>query len=342
MYCKLITLIALCVFFIAGCGSSLAVVGNNTGPSGLAAAEEAAEPVKAEETESGTEEGYVTIPGTSLRFVPQADFQQASGFAGYESLTHQTSLMAMEIPVPDANEAIDYFYDFYTADLLESRGLEFISKEKLNTAPKPQALLLKCRLVKEGVTYIQWVYILEGEGQKVGQIQAAAPEEQFNLIESEIMNMLTSFQWASNSSEADTYYSLDLPTGWKLAKQVGVMELYNKGGVFPLPAGEPSLGVTNLRQTVLAEERQKFLDRMNSQRNYYSELEVIDSKDVEIDGYPANFSYVSGIETETEKSVIKQYCYIFLDQTVIFIEADRSDELNEAEFERIALSWKLK
>ncbi|GJM71853.1 hypothetical protein HMSSN036_40690 [Paenibacillus macerans] len=85
------------------------------------------------------------------------------------------------------------------------------------------------------------------------------------------MNMLTSFQWASNSSEADTYYSLDLPTGWKLAKQVGVMELYNKGGVFPVPAGE---GVTNLQRTVLAEERQKFLDKMNSQRNYYSELEV--------------------------------------------------------------------
>lgn len=39
--------------------------------------------------------------------------------------------------------------------------------------------------------------------------------------------------------------------------------------------------------------------------------------------------------------MIKQYCYIFLDQTFIFIEADQSDELNEAEFEKIALSWKL-
>ncbi|MNE74259.1 hypothetical protein D3C81_2155910 [compost metagenome] len=80
---------------------------------------------------------------------------------------------------------------------------------------------------------------------------------------------------------------------------------------------------------------------MNLQRNYYSDLEIIKSRDVEINGYPANISYVSGVETQTSNAVIKQYCYIFVDKTTILIETEQSEELNETEFEKIALSWKL-
>ncbi|MBU5443493.1 hypothetical protein [Paenibacillus sp. MSJ-34] len=340
MYNKVMTLIAL-LSLLVGCGSSPATTGDSSN-SGSAASEKPVTLVQMEETKAEPEDGYVTIPGTSLSFAPVGDFQQASGFVSYESLTHQTSILVMELPVPDGTQAINYFDNLFTADTLQTKGLELVSKEILHTAKKARALLLKCSLVKDGFSYTQWIYLLESEEQKIGQIQVAAPEEQFTLIEDQITNMLASFRWVGTSSESDTYYSLDLPTDWKLSKQYGLLELYSKGGVFPVPAGEPALGVTNLQQTVLAEDRQAFLDKMNLQRNYYSELKVIDSKDVEIHGHPANISYVSGIETETSKSVIKQYCYIFLDETVIFIEADQSDELNENEFEKIVLSWKLK
>ncbi|MGG4106677.1 hypothetical protein AAXB25_22515 [Paenibacillus lautus] len=338
MYYKLITL-AVSFILLVGCSSSPATT-KDISNSHLTASEKPIPPESAKETSTEAQDGYVTIPGTSLSFVPPADFQQAGGFIGYESVKHQTSIMVMEIPVPDGTEAVHYFDNFLTADRLQTKRLKLLSKEKIHTQANNQALLIKCNLVNNGVTYVQWIYILGSEGQTAGQIQVTAPEENFNPIEDQITDTLSSFQWGE-SSEADVYYSLDLPTNWKLAKQHGTMELYSKDGVFPAPAGEPFLGVLNLQQTVPAEDRQAFLDKMNLQRNYYSDLEVVNSRDVEINGYPANISYVSGIETKTSNSVIKQYCYIFIDQTIILIEADQSDELNEIEFEKIALSWKL-
>ncbi|MOA10188.1 hypothetical protein D3C78_1300680 [compost metagenome] len=194
--------------------------------------------------------------------------------------------------------------------------------------------------MNNGVNYTQWIYFLNRDGQTAGQIQVTAPEENFTLIEDQITDMLSSFQWGEES-EAFIAYSLDLPTNWKMAKQQGTMELYSKDGTFPVPADEPYLGVLNLQQTVLAKDRQAFLEKMNLQRNYYSDLEIIKSRDVEINGYPANISYVSGVETQTSNAVIKQYCYIFVDKTTILIETEQSEELNETEFEKIALSWKL-
>lgn len=342
MYYKLITLVASFILLV-GCSTSPPAT-NNTGNSNLAASEKPLPLDSAKETSTEVQDEHVTIPGTSLSFVPSADFQLAGGFVGYESVKHQTSMMVIEHPVPDGTQAVHYFDNLFTADRLQTKGLKLLSKEEeeIHTEANHHALLIKCHLVNNGVTYVQWIYILGSEGQTAAQIQVTAPEENFILIEDQITDMLASFQWTEESSEANVYYSLDLPTDWKLAKQHGTMELYNKNGVFPAPAGEPLLSVLNLQQTVPAEDREAFLDKMNLQRNYYSNLEVIHSEDVEIHGYPANISYVSGMETQTGNSIIKQYCYIFIDQTIILIEADQSDQLNETEFEKIARSWKLK
>ncbi|AZK45389.1 hypothetical protein [Paenibacillus lentus] len=340
MYYKLITLAASFILLV-GCSSSPAAT-NNISNSNLTASEKPIPLDSAKEMSTGVQDEHVAIPGTSLSFVPSAEFQLAGGFVGYESVKHQTSIMVIELPVPDGTQAVHYFDNLFTADRLQTKGLELLSKEKIHTEASHQALLIKCHLISDGVTYVQWIYILGSKGQTAAQIQVTAPEENFILIEDQITDMLASFQWTEESSEANLYYSLDLPTDWKLAKQHGTMELYNKDGVFPVPAGEPLLSVLNLQQTVSAEDRQAFLDKMNLQRNYYSNLEVIHSEDVEIDGYPANISYVSGIETQSANAVIKQYCYIFIDQTIILIEADQLDQLNKADFEKIARSWKLK
>lgn len=340
MYSKLITSLVLFAL-LAGCSSSPALT-RNRDSSDLAATGKSTASAATEQKISIIKGKYVTVPGTSLSFTLPTDFQPASGFVGYESLKHQASILILELPVPDGSQAISHLDEMYTADLLKTKGLELVSKETLTTSHQNQALLLKCSVAKDGITYTQWIYLLEGKGQKMGQIQVSAPEKQFKLIEEQITDMLSTFQWESKSLESETYYALDLPTDWKLAKQFGVMELYSKGGMFPIPEGEPSLGVTNLQQTVPAKKRQAYIEKMNLKRNYYTDLEVIDSKEVEIHGYPANISYVSGIETETSKPVVKQYCYIFLDQTVIFIEADQTKDLDESEFEKIATSWKLK
>lgn len=289
-----------------------------------------------------SEEDYKTIPGTSLSFVPQANFEPASGFVGYESLQHRASIMVMELPVPDGKQAIAYFDGLLTAQELKNKGLELVSKEKLGG--NPQALLLKCKLVKGIELYIQWIYVLESDEDKIAQIQVSAPKNQFNLIEDEIREMLFSFKWTDEAAEFDTYYTIELPDGWELAKQHAVMEIYSEGGRFPDPDHETEtmLLVANLHQQVSTEDRTAFLEKMNLQQKHYSDLVLLSSEDIEIDGFQANLSYVSGIDIQTFQPVIKQSCYIFLEDTTILIETDRTETMTQAEFERVIMSWKLK
>lgn len=287
-----------------------------------------------------SEEDYKTIPGTSLSFVPQADFEQASGFVGYESLQHRASIMVMELPVPDGGQAIAYFDELLTTQELKNKGLELVSKEKLGG--HPQALLLKCNMVKGIESYIQWIYVLESDEDKIAQIQVSAPQNRFNQIENEIREMLFSFKWTDEAAELDTYYTIDLPDGWDLAKVHGVVEFYSEDGRFPISENETMLMIANLQQHVSAEERIFFIEKMNLQQKHYSDLVLLSSEDIEIDGFQANLSYVSGIDIQTSQPVIKQSCYIFLEDTTILIETDRTETMTQAEFERVIMSWKLK
>lgn len=285
---------------------------------------------------------YVTVSGTSLSFAPQGDFQPAGGFVGYESLTYETTILVLELPVSSGTMAVDDLNKVLTEEAIKSKGLEFISKKKMNSAWDNEALLLKMSMVNQGVNYDQWMYILESDGKLAGQIQVTAPSEKFAQIENEIYDMLLSFHW-SIGEESEHNYSLDLPQDWKLAKQTESMEMYNKGGIYPPEqAGDPYIKVMTLQQAVEEHERQSFLNQMNLEQENYSELRVIKSNDMEIDGYPANISYVYGMNLEIDQPIIKQYCYIFLEESVVFMESDSSEIFAEAEFEEIANSWKLK
>lgn len=303
------------------------------------------ETTETEETEIPIDEEletYVTVSGTSLSFAPQGDFQPAGGFVGYESLTYETSILVLELPVSSGTMAVDDLNKVLTEEAIKSKGLELISKKRMNSSWGNEALLLKMSMVNQGVNYNQWMYILEGDEKLAGQIQVTAPSEQFALIENEINDMLMSFHW-SKGEESERNYSLDLPQDWKLAKQTESMEMYNKGGIYPPEqAGDPYIKVMTLQQAVEEHERQSFLNQMNLEQENYSELKVIKSNDMEIDGYPANISYVYGMNLEIDQPVIKQYCYIFLEKSVIFMESDSSEIFAEAEFEEIANSWKLK
>jgi len=291
---------------------------------------------------SNSNEGstYENISGTSLSFIPLLDFSKANGFVGYESLKYKASILATELPVPNGKEAIVYFDNIFTSETLKAKGLNFISKEK--NVNNTKSLLVKCGITKNSIDYIQWIYILKGESNKVAQIQISAPKDEFKKIENEIVKMLFSFRWKESTEGFNTYYSIKLPEGWKLAKQQGVVEFYSESGKFPLSQGESSISVSNLSKSVNKEERKKYVEKMNLNRNYYSDLKLISSRDLNIDGFEANISYVSGLETRSSKQVIKQYCYIFLDTTTVLIEGDRTEKLDNNTFDNIVSSWKLK
>ncbi|MNP25443.1 hypothetical protein D3C76_1182530 [compost metagenome] len=247
--------------------------------------------------------------------------------------------MVMETPVPDGEKALDYFDNLYTSTTLKTKEIDLISKERIIT--DPQALLIKCTIA-QGITWTnQWIYLLESPDNKIAQIQVTG-QGKFNLIENEITDMLLTFKWTDEVADFETYYSIDLPKGWKLAKQYGVMELYSESGNFPLGKNESSLAVTTIHQVFKDKERDTYMENMNLHRRNYSDLKLISSELFYIDESLLFLSYVSGIETKTSKQVTKQYCYIFLDNITVMIEADRTEIMDQETFRKTIASWKLK
>ncbi|HEX9061290.1 MAG TPA: hypothetical protein VF941_14010 [Clostridia bacterium] len=285
------------------------------------------------------ENKYQSISGTSLSFIPLLDFSKADGFAGYESLTYNTSILVMEIPAPEGNEALNYFENVLTPEVLKKKGLKYISKE--TNINNTKSLLIKSETNKDSIDYNQWIYIMEGND-KVAQIQVSGPKNTFTKIEDDIIKMLCSFKWNGSVLSLDTYYSIKLPDKWKLVKQIDSLEIYYESGKFPLLDGEGSISVLNLNKFVPKNEREKYIEKMNLNRNHYSNLKLLGSRNLNIDNFEANISYVSGLDMNTSKQVIKQYCYIFLDSTTVLIEGDQTEKLNKDIFENTVLTWKLR
>lgn len=291
-------------------------------------------------TTKNKSEMYKTISGTSLSFIPLLDFSKAQGFVGYESLTYQICIMVMELPVPKGKNGIGFFDNMLTPELLQTKGLIYVSKEKnvFNTS----SLLIKCKGSKDNKEYIQWVFLLDGNNSKFAQIQVSGPKDKFEKIENDILRMLSTFKWNEKVVKADTYYLIELPKGWKLAKQHGFLEIYSESGDFPLNEGESDICVMNMQKYVDKNERKEFIQEMNLQRNYYTNLNLLKSYDLVIDDFTANISYVSGYDLKASKNVILQYCYIFLYDTTILIEGDRTEILSKDVFENTVKSWRLK
>ena len=126
------------------------------------------------------------------------------------------------------------------------------------------------------------------------QVLATAPAEEFRRIEKSFKLMLDSVRWEKQLAAATggRYYTLVIPAGWKLAKQIGPLDLYTESGRFPIPRGESSLAVANLNEK--AADFKAFVKAQNLKRNHYTDLKELESTFLKVDGLDANISYVSG------------------------------------------------
>jgi hypothetical protein len=283
----------------------------------------------------------VTMRGTHLSVVPAPNFGESAGFTGLESKEHEASLMFVEIPTPGGGDPIQEFSKSLTPERLRGRG--FILKSRETGKQNGQStLLLKGEVRKDGQTYVQWVFLVGSSEARVGQVLATAPTGEFRRIEEAFKLMLASVRWEKQLAAATGRhgYTLILPPGWKLARQFGPVDLYTESGRFPKPQGESGLGVTNLNEKPT--NFQAFVKANNLKRNHYANLKELESTFLRINGFDANISHVSALRVEDRKPVTLQYCYIFIGETTILIEGDRTSKLPKETFEQICKSWKVK
>jgi hypothetical protein len=281
----------------------------------------------------------VAVKGTHLSLVPQKGFTESENFTGFESQEHEASIMVVEIPVKSGPGALKVFEEGFTPAALSRRGLVLKSKERGTQNGLPW-LVLKGELRQDDKPYVQWIFLWESKEPRIGEVMVTAPLESFPAIEDNAKAMFESLRWEARAAEASRYYSVQLPKGWKLAKQVGPLDLYTESGRFPKAKDEAALGVMLLNEG--SADFKTFVKESNLKRNYYTDLKELESQFLKIDGLEANFSQVSGIHVKDQSEVILQYCYISLGKARMFIEGERTPKLDQKLFEDTCKTIKIK
>lgn len=279
----------------------------------------------------------VAVRGTHLSVVPASGFWESAGFTGLECKEHEASLMFIEIPTPGGADPVQELAGFFTRERLRSRGFLLESREAGKRDGR-STLLLKGNVMRDGQTYVQWVFLVGSPGSRVGQVLATAPSGEFPRMEGAFRGMLASVRWEKSPAATRAGYTLELPPGWKLARQIGPIDLYTESGRFPKPPGESALGVIDLNEKPISFPA--FVRARNLNRNHYAKLEELESTFLRIDGFDANISHVSALHVEDRRPVILQYCYIRTGKTTVLIEGDRTDKLTKPLFEQVCKSWK--
>lgn len=249
--------------------------------------------------------------------------------------------MVVEIPVPSGPGALKKFEDPYTPAFLRTRGLVLKSKERGDQDGTPW-LVLKTELTRDETKHIQWIFCYESREDRFAQVQATAPADQFPAIENDVKAMLGSLRWDARGAAAiaDRFYSITPPKGWKLAKQVGPVDMYTESGRFPKAKDESAIRVMLLNDQ--PRDFKAYVKRQNLRRNHYSGMKELESRFVEIDGNEANFSLVSGTDLTDKRPVVLHYCYIAAGPAIVFIEGERTAKLDQKLFEETCKTIKIK
>lgn len=299
----------------------------------------AAPPLCADQPEPSTL-ARLTVPGTSISFVPFVAMRTAEDFIGVENRRQQFAVVVADLPTRSDSDVLTEFEQIMTIGKLRERGVELESTERIMLGDR-EGLLLTARQARGGVVFRKFMLFLPQPDQ-VSQILVVLPLARDREWGSQLATMIRSFRAGPASGQKLPPYVMTLPTGWLLANQTAVFELYAPGGRFPVPTGKPHVAVTIVFDQISAGQQARYVGFRNLNRNYYSDCEVLTSQYLTIDGLPANISYVSAIDEETQQPVTLQYCYIFSPRTIFFLESRRSPEMSDATFEKIVRSWRLR
>ena len=281
----------------------------------------------------------VAVKGTHVSLVPKKGFTESENFTGFESQEHEASIMVVELPVLSGPGALKELEEGFTPAALRRRGVVLKSKERGTKNGLPW-LVLKGELRQDDKPYVQWIFLWESKEPRIAEVMVTAPLENFPAIEEDAKAMFESLRWEARAAEASRYYSIKLPKGWKLAKQVGPLDMYSESGRFPKAEDEAALGVILLNEG--SADFKTFVKESNLKRNHYTDLKELESQFLKIDGLEANFSQVSGIHDRDQREVILQYCYISLGKARMFIEGERMPKLDQKLFEDTCKTIKIK
>lgn len=283
----------------------------------------------------------VTIPGSAVSFLATIPLEPSNGFQGFEHVSADIAIIGTELPTPPGTvtTALDSLDRQLTPAGLAKQGMRAVEKHRQEIGGV-QALVVRGEMSRDKSDYAKWIIFLP-KSRVVAQIQLIFPKEIDDANRKSLESLLESIRWEEVAAPPRLPYTLELPSGWKLAKQAAVVDLYSLNGAFPPEPGK-SLMYLVMHERVPLSKRSAWVTRKNLQRNHYSNLKEVESVDEKIDGFDATFSKVEGTSTQKQRPVILLYCYIFLPDTAVLIESEEIAGMTFPQFQSIVRTWKLK
>lgn len=297
----------------------------------------------AKETHNSSAENWLKIPGTKISMNPPPGFIAADHFPGFFHPEADSSIMVTEMPGPYS----EITKGFNKVDL-SAQGMSLIEK-KPATVCENDGLLIHISQAVQNRQYEKWV-VAFGSQDETSLVAAIFPQELRDQLSNTLRSCILGIRCSSDSDSnllEGLAFSIYSTPKMKFARRMGNTLTMTKDGGFPAKNKTDPLLVAgaSISPGLKIDDKKSFAMRRIRQTATLRDLEVLDVKEITIDG-------LAGYEITARGTDKKHGGACFAYQVILYGESDyylivgivSADEKAEylPAFKQIAMTFKRK
>ncbi len=283
------------------------------------------------------------IQGTKVAIEPPDGFVEAAQFPGYMMESTGSSIMVTPIPGGPFAEVSKGF----TPSALATRGMKLIKKEEAKVGAV-EGILIHASQRAYGTEFLKWMLAF-GDGTETTLVVATFPKQFEEQLSENLKRAVLSVEW-QRSLNLDFFEGLTFRVSesgpLKFANKMGNNIFLTKEGVFPQKEeGAPLVivGASVTQDWKIPSDKRVFSNQRLRQTNVLGSPEVIEEKNVEIEGLDGYLIFAEGIDRDSGGAMYIEQCLLFTGDGYYIFQAlvgkDQKEEF-KSNFAEILQSFK--
>jgi hypothetical protein len=285
--------------------------------------------------------GYIQPKGSAVSLKPPAEFVESSNFTGFANPRLAASIMIVSLDAKFENLS-----KVFTKENLAKKGINLLNQKKVSVDGRNDILYVATQTL-HNVEFSKWI-LLFGEDDKTIQITASLPKRYEKQLGTVIENSLLSLKWDSKKTiEPTEGLNFSIKETDKLKISGGFskfLSLTLNGEKVVKDVNNPLFIAGQSFSTVLIPNRKLYAEARAKKYDYLSDVEIIETKSVNIDGADGFATVFHGTDNKTGTKMFNYQVMLFQANIYFLLLGTvslKNKDLYFDDFKKISESFKL-
>lgn len=244
-------------------------------------------------------ESQSRVEGTDVVLSVPDGFQPMDRYPGYQDPESGASILVSEIP-----GSVETVTAGFTAEGLASQGMILVQTETLSILGH-EGRLISASQSAHSIDWLKWI-VISGDSEKTTLVVATYPEAQREQFAEVLRAAVLSAQPAATPAGIGDglLFTIEETAELVIVHRMGNLLLLGPpGSEIPIPSSSPVLVVGSSIASVSLDNLATFAERRAHQIEQVHDLEVLDGRELSVDGLPAYELIGRGLDPETGESI---------------------------------------